>query len=395
MEQVVKVCPKCGYRHETAGGKECPRCGIIYDKYYARQAASMKPEKAPPDPGAVPGSAARKPVPTFIVAGAVVILIIAGVVGWKYSGGSRGASESTSSSTEKIIRSFPYDIRGTYGARFTHEFDGGSAGPAYAYSADYEAGLSVSDQYRINQLSWTDNHTTLSRTKINWSSPSVAEVFCEERSGGTPEKNREPFTQPLTLRRLGNALALDYHKPSAGGEVVFDWKNAVKGPLPGEGTNGMFEYLKDQDALRAVVKVVVVPKGILDVPRESMTTFNTNSFWAGGCVIDSLRSSLPPRLEGGLYRGINCDKLSLFSASVSFNLKLTNVDIPVEVVVNKGPYSTVPLNPIQPTNDTKFLFDGGFDREAEVLFYRDGKKKLRIKDRKVGEKPLEYDLERL
>jgi len=30
-----------------------------------------------------------------------------------------------------------------------------------------------------------------------------------------------------------------------------------------------------------------------------------------------------------------------------------------------------------------------------VLFYRDGRKKLKIKDRKVGEKPLEYDLERL
>jgi len=262
---------------------------------------------------------------------------------------------STSSATEKIIRSFPYDIRGTYGARFTHEFDGGSAGPAYAYSSQYEASIAIDDRYRVNQLSWTDNHVTLARSTVSWSSPSVAKVVCEERSGGTPEKNREPFTQPLTLQRLGSTLALDYHKLNAGGEVVFDWKNAVKEPVPGEEANGVFEYSKEQDALRAVVKVIVVPKMTKEAPRDAITIFNSTERWATSCVMDSARSKSPPLAEGGSYRGITCERLSIFSAGSSgvyADLALSSVDVPVEAVFNKGGLQAAVPNPIQLSSES-------------------------------------------
>jgi hypothetical protein len=400
MEKIVRVCPKCGYRHEATGNfpeKECPQCGIIYEKYYARQAAMEKAATEPPDPGPAAVPPARKPFPVLLVAGVALILLVAGLAVWKYTGAKKGASASTSSSAEKVIKSFPYDIRGTYGARFTSEYDGGSAGPAYAYTSDFEASLSIDTRYHVNQVSWTDNHVTLAKSKVSWESPSVAEVACEERSGGSPEKNREPFTQPLTLRRLGNTLALDYHKLNAGGEVVFDWKNAVKEPLPGEGANGVFEYSKEQDALRAVVKVIVVPKMTMEAPRDAITTFTSTPRWAGDCIRPYM-SKGGPKQEGGSYRRVTCERLDIFSAGssgVNLDLKLTNVDIPVEAVVSRGGMQAPVANPVQLSSDSKFIFNfPGLEREAEVLFYRDGRKKLKIKDRKVAEKPLEFDLER-
>jgi hypothetical protein len=401
MERIVTVCPKCGYRHEATGNlpeKECPQCGIIYEKYFARQAALENAAAVTPDPPApVPDPPARRLLPALLVAGAVLIILISGLAVWKYTGGKKGASASTSSSTEKVIKSFPYDIRGTYGSRFTFDYDGGSAGPAYAYTSDFEASLSIDDRYHVNQLSWTDNHAPLAKSKVSWESPSVAEVVCEERSGGTPEKNKEPFTQPLTLRRLGSALALDYHKPCAGGEVVFDWKNAVKEPVPGEGANGVFEYSKEQDALRAVVKVIVVPKMAMEAPRDAITTFTSTPRWAVDCIQPYL-SKGGPKQEGGSYRGVTCERLGIFSAGssgVNLDLKITNVDIPADAVLHTGSMQTMVSNPIQLSSESKFLFSfPGYEREAEVLFYRDGRKKLKIKDRKVAEKPLEYDLER-
>lgn len=179
--------------------------------------------------------------------------------------------------------------------------------------------------------------------------------------------------------------------------MVFDWKNAVKVPLTDEKANGVFEYSKEQDALRAIVKVIVVPKMAKEAPRDAITTFTSTPRWAVDCIHPYL-SKGGQKLEGGSYRGVTCEQLTIFSAGssgVNLDLKLTNVDIPVDAVVSKGPMQTPVANPVQLSSDSKFIFNfHGYEREAEVLFYRDGRKKLRIKDRKVSEKPLEYDLER-
>jgi hypothetical protein len=89
------------------------------------------------------------------------------------------------------------------------------------------------------------------------------------------------------------------------------------------------------------------------------------------------------------------DIFSAGSSGVNLDLKLTNVEIPVEAVVSRGGMQAPVANPVQLSSDSKFIFNfPGLEREAEVLFYRDGRKKLKIKDRKVAEKPLEFDLER-
>jgi hypothetical protein len=404
MENRVTVCPKCGYRHDASGTipeTECPKCGIIYEKYYARQKTMEQATAGVSDPGTAPVPPVKKPFPVRLVAVAALILLISGLAVWKFTGGKHGAAATASLSSEKVIKSFPYDIRGTYGARFTSEFNGGQAGPAYAYTSDYEATVTINDRYRVSRLSWTDYHVTLARTKVSWETPSVAEIACEERSGGTPEKNREPFSQILTLRRLGSALALDFHRPGVG-EVVFDLKNAVKEPLPGEEANGLFQYIKEQDALRAPVKVTVVPRGVIDVPRDTVSTFTGSSFWGHTCFETYKHkggSGLLPR-DGGYLRNGDCEKLGIFaagSAGVSILLNLTKVDVQFGPMARtSGPNTQLPEpNPIQLTPDSRFQFDFNvYERDAEVLFFRDGKKKLRIKDRKVAEKPLEFDLEK-
>jgi len=402
MENNETVCPKCGYRHEAPGAlpeKECPKCGIIYEKYYARRKALEESAAEAPDPGPLSVPPANKPFPVRLAAAAVLILLISGVAVWKFTGGKHAAQATTPESAEKVIRSFPYDIRGTYGARFTSEFDGGKSGPAHAYTSDFEASVTIDDRYRVSRLSWTDLHVTLARTQVRWETPSVAEIACEERAGGTPEKNREPFSQILTLRRIGSALALDFHRPSVG-EVVFDCKNAVAEPLPGVEANGLFRYSKEQDALLAPVKVTVVPKGVIDVPRDAVSTFVGSSFWGNTCI-EAFRykggTALQMR-DGGYLRNVGCEKLGIFAAGsggVSILLNLRNVDIQYgPIAKTSSPATQLPVpNPIRLTPDSKFLFDfNRFERDAEVLFYRDGRKKLRIRDRNVAEKPLEFDL---
>jgi len=45
----MKTCPKCGFE-DYQGGAECPKCGIIYEKYYNSLGIKEAEEQTPEDP---------------------------------------------------------------------------------------------------------------------------------------------------------------------------------------------------------------------------------------------------------------------------------------------------------------------------------------------------------
>lgn len=65
MEQItMKVCPKCGYArspNDTAPGYECPKCGIVYEKFLSASKAINEPKRNQGTPPVSSRSPLRSP----------------------------------------------------------------------------------------------------------------------------------------------------------------------------------------------------------------------------------------------------------------------------------------------------------------------------------------------
>lgn len=367
MTYNVDVCPKCGYRHgnDTEIHHTCPACGIVYKKYFERMAA-LKEINTEPDTqvtASVPSRNLRLSPAMIVVT--VIVLIVAGVLFIFTGRNKQQLATSQTNATEKIIRAFPYDIKGTYKANLTFERNG----PNNTKIPDeFEAHLTVDNWHHVSDVKWSDRGSFSGPVRMSWSYPDMQQLVSEISEHKSTDHQRTQFS----IGRSGHALSLDLDE-SRGGNIVLDWKNAFSTPFAGTDKNGIFEYVKELDAIRASIKVIITPNGDLNVPLSAITTFNGKGHWFIRCVDPLLRA-------GGqsVFQDISCRDIAVLTGANVITLKLRHVDVPS-------------VASIQLTKESQIFFSMGGERNMEVLFFRDGRKKLINREGVYG-KSIEFDL---
>lgn len=365
MAHNVSACPKCGYRHEQTNEvhRTCPSCGIIYEKYFARLAAlEEKTVELPPTDSTSVTSSTPRLTPAKIII--TVIVLVVAVLAIKYVGGGKQKPNApVSDATEKIIRAFPYDIKGTYTARLTLELTGPNNSKI---PEEHEAHLVVNDLRHISEMGLTIGSSYSGPTTMSWSYPDTQKLVSERKA----DQENQPTT--LTVVRSGRALSFDLNEPK-GGSMVFDWKDALPTPFEGTDKNGIFEYVKELDALRARVKVIVMPSHELNVPQSAITSFAGSNRWSERCVDPLLRTD-----GQTVFQDISCRDIAVFTGANVITLKLKHIDVPS-------------VSSLQLTKDSQITFSMGGERNIDVLFFRDGRKKLINREGLRG-KSIEFDL---
>lgn len=232
-------CPKCGHERgpdEVVPDYECPRCGVVYQKYielqqrieaWAKEDQADLTAAAPgaalaaapgcvaggavPEPRAVPGgegdpaagpsrveeSPVRPGARRFpwAVAGALFALLLAiSVVAV-----SRRPPAAEPSPAEVAAG---YDLGGTWVGRAILPIDGRSHG---TYEADYRVRVTINEEPRVVGAEWTETHFLLEQSTIRWSDPEALEYTLLRREAFS-DPYRRPERGDHTLIRLEGGL---------------------------------------------------------------------------------------------------------------------------------------------------------------------------------------------
>jgi hypothetical protein len=240
----------------------------------------------------------------------------------------------------------------------------------------------------VESVSWTDLNNPSAKAQWTWNHPDTAMAVCEESQIA------------LSIGRAGPALALNYQSP-LGMDFVMDGKQIINGGLSDLGANGVFTLAGDIKALRSVIRVRLLPAGNFIIPSDAVVRFAASANWANTyCLARFLKTGGTLAPQDGLFKGMDCQGMQIASggnAGVSMTLNVLHADVSAEAGAEDADRTGGDVNRpemIQVTGSSSLqLISPGLEREVEILFYADGRKKARIKDRMASpDSPLEFDL---
>lgn len=382
MSNAVHVCPKCGYQRQP-GDKgpeyECPRCGVIYDKYRSTQTrpTEVAPRKEVSNrTGKTWLLRAKTAIPIALVL--VVILVVWGIMGRSGPDGSDHASPVTVKTD-----AFRYPLQGTWTGRLEEVYP--PQGNTPSYTVDYETSVTIAEDGRIQEVRWTDSHTPLWRVTVTWREGTVV-VVGEERRGGNAEKMLEPMAECLQVRRRGNGMNLSYNRPD-NLELELSIPNAFS--KSDNQAQAHPQQQADADSLTVTIPVRLVGDDAWDVPSKQIARIVLQPALAQSLwflfpknVQDELQQGNP---SSGEYTGCVLPRIEVFSggsAGVHFEFNLENVSIarvPADAMKTIAPESILRLK----DDSVMHLRAHAFERQAVLRFTKDGQATLAIKDRKL------------
>ncbi len=414
------VCPKCGYQAKSAddplltkfgGLGECPQCGVIPKKYLEIQ--DQPPHSAPSTPlprkknGQSTGrqrKERRGGKSGLLIIGIAVVLAVGVFKLLK----PKDAAKVAVDEAKEMMAKFPYDIRGDWHGRFIHEyqFDQGDqrwyqAHPEYelkhprasGYYADFKINLVVDEHYTVKEIDWTHEHSSGKRFMISWATPASAEFVNERRQTSSKASDLErPFERYFMIQHDARTFSLDYADPAIS-------LNSVPIPetaLAGQAAN-VFRYDPKEQAMRAEVSAALIPAGKLDVPLNSIGKWLVSpSVYSsqGNCFsryLDEAAKTMKQPVNG-FFEDINC-RFEVWPLTV----QMTQAKLSVANMKVKSPFETQSVDETvyHLTAASTVRVSSNFAPTAEILFYRDGRKQVRIKDTVVVlGKPLQFQIDR-
>lgn len=416
------VCPKCGYQAKSAddplltkfgGLGECPQCGIIPKKYLEIQ--DQPPHSAPSTPllrkkkgqsiGRQPKE--RRGGKSGLLIISITVVLAIGVFKLLKP---KDAAQVMVDEAKEMMAKFPYDIRGDWRGQFIHEyqFDQGDqrwyqAHPEYdlkyprasGYHADYKISLVVDEHYTVKEIDWTHKHDSGERFMVSWIAPASVEFVNERRQASNQQSDLErPFVRNFTIQHDAHIFSLNYANP----EISLESVPVPETALAKQPANGVFRYDEKEQAMRAEVTATLIPAGKIDVPLNSIDKWlvgpdNTHSS-RGGCFTKYLEEAAKKMKQpvNGFFEDIDC-RFQVWPLTI----QMTQTKLSVAYMQNPGPFAIqsqddrifhlTPASTVQVSSD--------FAPMAEILFYRDGRKLVRIKDTVVVlGTPLQFQIDR-
>lgn len=275
------VCPKCAYSRgadEMVPDYECPRCGVIYEKYRTAMARREKEELealtsatragqegAPigsrpgtdpglsPDPGGPappldagrPAQAATPATPTPWVrylglAAAFLLLISVVALSTRERAGGPGRETGLD------------QFAGVYEGSTTREIPLNSGSP---YVAEYDTRFTVEQDGRISEITWTDGSFLLDRATASWSAPAQAEYTVVVREDYTLSFEDPPRGEYSRITRDGSLFRVEAVHPRSADLQRFEYSGEVPPEMaaketvtdgslrPSKQENGAFETI--------------------------------------------------------------------------------------------------------------------------------------------------------
>jgi hypothetical protein len=245
------VCPKCAYRRgpdEVVPDYECPRCGVIYEKYVAAMARREK--EAVPAPaeaiemgghtpsagngsertqapssgsggGAVPSTSADLPdapapedsTPWLRYMGlAAAFLLLVGVIAISARERRGGAASG------------PRPIAGVYEGSTTREIPLTDGRP---YQAEYAASFTVGEDGRVSQITWTDSNYLLDRATVSWTTPGQVEYTLVLRDDYTRAFEDPPRGAYDRFSRDGGSYRIEAAHPNGADLRRFEYTGEI------------------------------------------------------------------------------------------------------------------------------------------------------------------------
>lgn len=203
VPNTVRTCPKCGYQRqpgEQAPEHECPRCGVIYEKYLSVQGRQANPADRPAR------TKTGKTWPLWAKAGLPVLALVVVLAAWMMHTwpGPNGGAQATTPEAVKI-KAYGYPLHGTWTGTLKEDYP--PQGSLPPYTADYEASVTIGEDGTIEEIRWTDSHSPLTRVSVTWRQD-VVTVVGEERF-----QANEAMQECLRVERRGNGLHLSYDRP--------------------------------------------------------------------------------------------------------------------------------------------------------------------------------------
>ena len=209
MEERIRRCPKCGYERqavEKIAESECPRCGVIYAKY--RPAPTPPAHRFDQCPHAEAPTKRKLAWYRWTMVSLPVLAIVAILAFWGIRSVS-GPEEPTQVEQAAVtLATFDYPLAGIWSGRLQEVYP--PQGSLPPYTADYEASVTIGGDRRIQEVRWTDSHSSLYKVTMLWREGVVTAVAEERRSGTS-----EPMQEYLRVQRQGNRLDLTYNRPLA------------------------------------------------------------------------------------------------------------------------------------------------------------------------------------
>jgi hypothetical protein len=224
-----RVCPKCAYRREPgdlAPEYECPRCGVVYEKY---RVTTDPPESDANGPTAVPGlrlvppptdetpQAETSALPTpwlrygALAAASLLLLVIIAV-----SVNQHRNQASNEPGNGKFA--------GVYEGSTTRAI---ALSNGRTYQAEYQARFEIDEDARISELTWTDSSNLLDRATVSWSAPARVEYTIVVREDYTRDFEDPPDGEYSRFVRDGASFRLEAIHPHSADLRRFEYAGEV------------------------------------------------------------------------------------------------------------------------------------------------------------------------
>jgi hypothetical protein len=287
-------------------------------------------------------------------------------------------------------------LAGTWQGRFVEQLP--VRGATFTYPAEYEMKLVVGSDNNIESLSWNEMNNWMGRISIAWNQPDRASALGEERENGRPELVFAPLYPVFNVTREGQALSLEYTRkgqgnislntPGAFAQTSFALADNRITAAPTNGT------------ARARIHAAIIPRGTVTVPVGDIKDFTGSGFWLsrfGDVKLKRDGQAAVVEVSGDMIDNVNCRGIQLFTSGgggLSYHLNLLNVKARHQPGANLGMQMDVIV--LKPDSKVELEATMGFGREAEIVFFKDGRARARIIDTRVAgtEKPLEFELTR-
>lgn len=430
--QLKMVCPKCGYKPKDPsdplltkhnGLGECPKCGVIPKNFLRIKESQNSPTHLQQKEMRIAVDHHRrdpKGSKLGVLSIAIGVVLFFGVFSLLKP---KDQSKAAVNEAKKILSQFPYDIRGAWQGQVVHEVKFRSIMEGYRvvpeniikeelenptasrYIEDYNISLMIDENYIVKEIEWTDRHEISERSVVSWAAPSYMEYFMEARKHSAKEHDlQQPFVRYFTIQRDASKFSMKVSNSpySADPDILLESVPIADVEMTQQPTRNIFRYDEKEQAMRAEVVVNFIPIKKLNVPLNSIKNWyvtprnaydNTRSFL--GHFHDKQSKDMQQPVNG-FFQGLDF-KFTLSSGCFTFWVTQAKLSIAFFQSQSEG--------------GSKFLVGAEEDRilhlstsstvevsancapTAEILFYRDGRKLVRIKDRNIAAgKPLEYSI---
>lgn len=436
--QLKMVCPKCGYKPEDTsdplltkhnGLGECPKCGVIPKKYLQIKGGQSNPTHLQQKETRIAVDhnrrvRDRKGRKFGILSFTIGVVLFFGVFSFLKP---KDQSKVMVDEAKKILSQFPYDIRGAWQGQVVHEVKFRPFGEGYAYgvpenvmkeelenptasgyTADYNIRLMIDENYVVKEIEWTDRHTPQERSVISWADPSYVEYFMEARGGSFKERAlQQPFVRYFTVQRDANRFSMEVSNSphSADPDILLE-----PVPIPDvaptqQPTRNIFRYDEKEQAMRAEVVAAFIPiLKKLNVPLNSIKNWYVTPRNAYDGVHTFLANFINKRSEtlqepvNGFYEELDF-KFTLNSGCFTFWVTQAKLSLAFFQRRSEGGSRFEEAKEdgiLHLSTSSTVEVSADCAPTAEILFYKDGRKLVRIKDRNIAAgKPLEYSISKI